>query len=85
MKVGDAVNIVFNWNEDSGVTYQGKVTGISYISDSTASGTEAASNSAASAATAATASGTKYTGYIAFSADQTVRLGMSVTITTIDE
>ncbi|HNW86411.1 MAG TPA: HlyD family efflux transporter periplasmic adaptor subunit [Candidatus Limiplasma sp.] len=82
VNVGDKVNIVFNWNEDSGTTYQGTVTGISYISDSS---TDSSSGSSASASGSTTSSSTKYTGYIAFEADETVRLGMSVTVTTIDE
>ena len=77
IKVGDAVKIVFNWNEDSGVSYQGTVTGISYLSDTT-SDTGAATGST-------TSSSTQYTGYIAFQADDSVRLGMTATITTIDE
>lgn len=75
VKVGDAVNIVFNWNEDSGTTYKGTVTGVSYISASSSTGTE----------TTTTSSAATYKGYIAFEADESVRLGMSVTISTIDE
>lgn len=59
---------------DGGQTVRGTVTGISYISDSSAS------DSAES-----TSSSTQYTGYASFEADDHVRLGMSVTLTTIDE
>jgi biotin carboxyl carrier protein len=79
IKVGDTVNIVFNWQEDAGQSVQGTVTGISYVSEdsSTTSTTTAASSSTSSTPT--------YKGYISFTADDTVRLGMSVTISTIDE
>jgi multidrug resistance efflux pump len=73
--VGDTVNIVFNWNENDGKLIQGTVTGISYISDSTTSTDTSESESSA----------TKYTGYIAFTVDDTVRVGMSVTVSTIDK
>lgn len=79
VQVGDTVNIVFNWKEDSGETIQGTVTGISYISEDSSSGTTDESGGSS------TSSATKYTGYIAFQPDDTVRLGMSVTISTIDE
>jgi multidrug resistance efflux pump len=79
--VGDTVNIVFNWNEETGNVIQGTVTGISYISESSASTTTGQSGSDTTSETSAT----KYTGYIAFQADDTVRLGMSVTVSTIDE
>ena len=78
IQVGDPVNIVFNWNEDSGQRYKGTVTSVSYVNDS------ADSTSAGSAETTATST-TQYTGYISWEADDSVRLGMSVTITTIDE
>jgi len=84
VQVGDTVNIIFNWNEDSGQTIQGTVTGISYISEEASSDTSGQSGGDASTSTS-TSSATKYTGYIAFQADDTVRLGMSVTISTIDE
>lgn len=77
IKVGDTVNIVFNWNEDTGTPLQGTVTGISYVSDSSADSTGTTA--------ATTSSSTTYKGYIAFKADDSVRLGMSVTISTIDE
>jgi multidrug resistance efflux pump len=80
ISVGDTVNIVFNWNEDSGQALQGTVTGISYISEE-----EASSSSTGQSGEATSSSATKYKGYVAFQADDTVRLGMSVTITTIDE
>lgn len=83
VKTGDTVNVVFNWNEDSGTTYQGKVTGISYISDSSSASTATGSNT--TSASSGTTSATTYKGYIAFTADDSVRLGMSVTVSTIDE
>ncbi|MDD3213208.1 MAG: HlyD family efflux transporter periplasmic adaptor subunit [Eubacteriales bacterium] len=79
VNVGDTMNIVFNWKEDSGEAVQGTVTGISYVSE--ASSTQSGDTTA----TTTTSSTPKYTGYIAFQADDSVRLGMSVTITTIDE
>ena len=81
--VGDTVNIVFNWNEDSGTTLQGTVTGISYVSGDASGGT--ASGESSTAATTTTSSATTYKGYVAFQADDSVRLGMSVTISTIDD
>jgi len=78
VKVGDSVNIVFNWNEETGATYQGTVTDISYISAN--SSTDAASTTNTTTSSAAT-----YKGYITFNADDSVRLGMSATISTIDE
>jgi multidrug resistance efflux pump len=78
ISVGDAVSIVFNWNEDSGQPIQGTVTGISYISEDSSTGTSTDT-------TSTTSSATKYKGYVDFVADENVRLGMSVTITTIDE
>ena len=74
LSVGDPVDISFHWNEDSGQTVRGTVTGISYISDSSTSDS-----------TESTSSSTQYTGYASFEADDNVRLGMSVTLTTIDE
>lgn len=78
VNVGDTMNIVFNWKEDSGETVQGTVTGISYVSADTASDSGDTTTTTGSSAP-------KYTGYIAFQPDDSVRLGMSVTITTMDE
>ena len=74
VKTGDTVNISFHWNEDDGQTVQGTVTGISYVSEASSATTD----------TTATSS-TQYTGYARFTADDTVRLGMSVTVTTTDD
>ncbi len=79
--VGDTVNVVFNWNEDSGQAFRGTVTGISYIGESSSSSTGQSDTGAATTSSSAT----KYTGYVDFQADDTVRLGMSVTVTTTDE
>ncbi len=82
--VGDTVNIVFNWKEDSGETIQGTVTGISYLSEDSST-TDTASQSGTAATTSTSTSATpKYKGYIAFQADDSVRIGMGVTVTTID-
>ena len=78
VKVGDKVVITLNWNEDSGKTYQGTVTGISYLS-------EALADSSAQSTTTTTTTKTQYTGTVAFQADDDVRVGMSVTIATVDE
>jgi multidrug resistance efflux pump len=80
VEAGDTVNIVFQWNEDTGTAIQGTVTSISYISDSTSATTSDTGQGDSSETTA-----TKYTGYVAFQADDTVRIGMSVTVSTIDE
>jgi len=79
--VGDQVVITLNWNEDTGKTYQGTVTGISYLSDALAD----ASSQSATGTTATTTTKTQYTGTVAFTADDDVRVGMSVTLTTVDE
>lgn len=79
VKVGQAVQISFHWNEELGVTTQGTVTGISYVSAESDSATQSGGG------TTATTSSTQYTGYASFQADETVRLGMSVTVTTTDE
>lgn len=80
VKVGDTVNIVFNWNEESGTTYKGTVADISYISAS-----DTSTDSAGATTTSTTSSAATYKGYITFDADDSVRLGMSATISTIDE
>jgi multidrug resistance efflux pump len=79
ISVGDTVNIVFNWEEDAGQSVQGTVTGISYVSEG--SDTSATTTTTSSDST----SSPTYKGYISFTADDTVRLGMSVTISTIDK
>ena len=76
VNVGDTVDITFHWNEDNGTAVSGTVTGISYVSTS--------SDTAAASSTSAT-SAAQYTGYASFTADDDVRLGMSVTVTTLDE
>lgn len=81
ISVGDSVNITFNWNEDTGKTYPGTVTGISYVSDDSGTSDTGSTESTATSGSSAT----QYEGYIAFEADDSVRLGMSVTIATIDE
>ena len=79
VNVGDNVVITLNWNEDSGKTYQGKVTGISYLSDALAD------TSTQNATATTTTTKIQYTGTVAFTADDDVRVGMSVTLTTVDE
>ena len=74
--------ITLNWNEDSGKTYQGAVTGISYLSDALA---DSSGQSASATTTTTTTTKTQYTGTVAFTADDDVRVGMSVTLTTVDE
>lgn len=81
--VGDPVKIVFNWNEDSGTAAQGTVTAISYVSDS--GDTSATASTSGQSTGGTSSSATQYLGYASFQADDTVRLGMSVTVTTLDE
>ena len=69
--VGQKANIVFDWSEDIGDVLTGTVTRISYTSE-------------ASDSTDDTTAETQFKGYIAFTADDTVKQGMSVTIETID-
>ena len=68
VRIGDSVTLYFNWNEDKSKAFAGTVTEISYVSDS-------AEGSQSSEVT--------YSGYVAFTADETVRLGMTVTVSTI--
>ncbi len=72
--VGDTVSISFHWDEDTAQPVQGTVTGISYVN---AQADAAADGTASSAA--------QYTGYATFAAGADVRVGMSVTVTTIDQ
>lgn len=81
--VGDAVSVTFQWNEGDVPAVQGTVTGISYVSAGSESDTAAANTQTGSTTT--TSSTTQYTGYVTFKADDTVREGMSVTVTTVDE
>lgn len=76
VNVGDAVSISFHWNEDSATAVSGQITAISYVSDTAGTAT---------AQTAATDTATQYTGYATFPVDDTVRLGMSVTVSTLDQ
>lgn len=69
--VGQQASVTFNWNEDTGGTVPGTVTRISYINEETDDSDT-------------TGSGAQYRGYISFLADDTVKLGMSVTIETQD-
>jgi len=66
--VGQEATISFNWNEQLGEFVQGTVTRISYISDEDSTDT----------------SSVQYLGYISFTADDSVKLGMSVTVETLD-
>lgn len=66
--VGQKVNVTFNWSEDTGKTVPGTITRISYVSNASEDGSTTV----------------EYMGYISFQADETVKLGMSVTIDTVD-
>lgn len=68
VSIGQAASIVFDWSEDVGGPIDGVVTRISYTSEASDS----------------TTSETQFRGYISFTADDTVKQGMSVTIETID-
>lgn len=61
---GKDVTIFFNWNEDKSVSFPGKVEAVSYMSET---GGEEGDE-------------TTYTAYVSFTADETVRLGMNVTV-----
>ena len=69
--VGQKATIVFNWREDVGEIINGVVTRISYTSEATDSASDSTSE-------------TQFKGFISFTADDTVKQGMSVTIETID-
>ncbi|HIU33402.1 MAG TPA: HlyD family efflux transporter periplasmic adaptor subunit [Candidatus Pullichristensenella excrementigallinarum] len=71
IQTGMPVEIEFNWNPNSEKRVQGTVTGISYATV-TAEG-EAQSGDAV------------YTGYVSFTPDESVRLGMSVLVYTVDD
>ena len=68
--VGQEAAIVFDWSEDIGEVINGVVTRISYTSEA-ADSTDSTSE-------------TQFRGYISFTADDTVKQGMSVTIETAD-
>ena len=68
--VGQEATIVFDWREDVGDVLSGVMTSISYVSE------------VADSTTSTTE--TQFRGTIAFTADETVKEGMSVTIETID-
>ncbi|MFH1513478.1 MAG: HlyD family efflux transporter periplasmic adaptor subunit [Bacillota bacterium] len=70
--IGQKANVVFNWSEDMGEIVQGVVSRISYISAED------------SAAADSSVSEVQFKGYITFDADDTVKLGMSVTVETMD-
>ena len=65
VKAGDSVKITFNWNEDEASETHGTVTEISYVSDEATQ----------------TSTSTTYSGYAAFEADESVRIGMNVVVT----
>ncbi len=67
--VGDEVRISFNWDEEGAHDAGGSVRMISYLSTAS-SGEEGASSSDA-----------VYKGYVAFTPDESVRLGMTVVVT----
>lgn len=77
VNVGDAVDITFHWNEDSAQAVRGQITAISYVSD--------ADGDTASQTATSSGSATQYTGYATFPVDDSVRLGMSVTVKTLDQ
>ncbi len=70
VRVGQEATIVFDWREDVGDVLHGVITSISFVSE--------AANSASGTTE------TQFRGTIAFTADETVKEGMSVTIETIN-
>lgn len=64
VSIGSPVEITFLWDEEQHIRYQGQVLSISYVSEQTEDGEEAA-----------------YQAYATFEADESVRLGMSVSVT----
>lgn len=71
--VGDPVSIELIWNQDDEVTYDGTISMISSIADST-------SENAAEGDSAVT-----YTVYIDFTPDENTRYGMSAVVTTLED
>ena len=67
VKVGDQASIEFNWDADSGKRFDGKVSSISYMSETDEAG--ASSSSVA-----------QYVAYVDFVPDDTVRIGMTVIV-----
>lgn len=71
VSVGDTVAIYFNWNDDKSQPATGQVTAISYVSDAAEQGS--------------TSSEAMYTAYADFTPGEDVRLGMTVTVATLDD
>ena len=74
--VGDDVRVSFNWDEDGAHDTDGNVRMISYLSN--------ASTSAAGEETSTSSSDAVYKGYVSFTPDESVRLGMTVIVTVPD-
>ena len=74
--VGDDVRVSFNWDEDGTHDTDGNVRMISYLSS--------ASSSTAGEETTVSSSDAVYKGYITFTPDESVRLGMTVIVTVPD-
>ncbi len=74
--VGDDVRVSFNWDEDGAHDTDGNVRMISYLSS--------ASSSTAGEETTISSSDAVYKGYISFTPDESVRLGMTVIVTVPD-
>lgn len=63
VSIASPVEITFLWDEEQHIRYQGQILSISYVSEKTEDGEEAA-----------------YQAYATFEADESVRLGMSVSV-----
>ena len=66
--VGDEVNIRFNWDENGDHDAQGSVRAISFLPETAEAGAEASSDAI-------------YNAYVAFTPDESTRLGMTVIVT----
>lgn len=78
---GDAVQIQFNWEESGSRVYPGTVQSISYVSESQSTPQSNSDPAAGSSGQTQSAGEASYSAYIQFEADESVRLGMSVSVT----
>ena len=73
---GDTVRIAFNWDETGELDAEGSVRAISYLSTSQESAQDASADASSDAV---------YKGYVSFTPDASVRIGMTVVVTAPDD
>lgn len=89
IREGDAVEITFDWQEEAASAVRGRVTSISYVTESASAAGSTPENAGEGSQPEGQSDNTSsdnqsdevaYTAYIAFTADETVRVGMNVTV-----